>query len=105
MSKALKEAIERNDAEAVRKALKTVKDLERKLPKAETPLYYACVLGAAQAVGPLLEAGAQVGRHGRDIRAAIEKGYLSVIRAMAATNRVPPEAASLPLDHAARDGK
>ena len=34
-----------------------MKDLERKLPKAETPLYYACVLGADQAVGPLLEAG------------------------------------------------
>ena len=38
MSKALKEAIEANDAEAVAKAAKKVKDLNRKLPKSTTPL-------------------------------------------------------------------
>ncbi len=105
MSKALKEAIERNDAEAVRKALKTVKNLERKLPKADPPLEYACALGADQAIAPLLEAGATVGEYGRPICAAIDKGHFSVIRAMGATKKIPPQSASLPLYFAAKDGK
>jgi ankyrin repeat protein len=105
MSKALKEAIERNDAEAVRKALKTVKDLERKLPKADPPLDYACALGADQAIAPLLEAGATVGEYGRPIRAAIDKGHLHVVQTMGATKKIPPEGASLPLYFAAKDGK
>jgi ankyrin repeat protein len=103
MSKNLKEAIERNDADAVRKALKTVKNLERSLPKADPPLEYACAMGADQAIAPLFEAGASVGEHGRPIRTAIRKGHLSILRAMAATNKVPPEAATLPLYFAAED--
>ena len=47
MSRALKIAIEANDPLAAQKALKTVKDLSRKLPKADAPLAYACKMGAA----------------------------------------------------------
>jgi ankyrin repeat protein len=58
VSKALKEAIEANDAEAAKKALKTVKDLSKKLPKAEPPLVYACQRGADAVIDVLLDAGA-----------------------------------------------
>lgn len=58
MSKALKAAIEANDADAVRQALKSVKDLNRKLPGARAPLPYACEVGADQVLEVLIEAGA-----------------------------------------------
>jgi ankyrin repeat protein len=58
MSKALKEAIEANDPEAVSKALKGVKDLNRKLPGAKAPLVYASERGAVKVLEPLVKAGA-----------------------------------------------
>ena len=58
MSKALKEAIEANDPEAVGKALKGVKDLNRKLPGAKAPLVHASEIGAVKALEPLVKAGA-----------------------------------------------
>jgi len=45
MSKALKAAIEANDPDAVRKAIKKVKDINRKLPGSTAPLLYACEKG------------------------------------------------------------
>lgn len=58
MSKALKTAIEANDPEAVRKAVKGVKDINRKLPGARAPLLYACEKGADKVLEALFEAGA-----------------------------------------------
>src|SRR5689334_9546189 len=58
MSKALKAAIEANDPAATSKALKTVKDLSRKLPKGEAPLAHACKVGSDAVIDVLLEAGA-----------------------------------------------
>src|SRR5438552_2786683 len=58
MSKALKASIEANDAEAVRKALKTVTDVNRKLPGANTPLLYACEKGADRVLEVLVQGGA-----------------------------------------------
>lgn len=46
MSNALKAAIEANDPDAVCKALKGVKDINRKLPGARSPLLHACSIGA-----------------------------------------------------------
>lgn len=58
MSKALKSAIEANDPEAVRKAVKGVKDINRKLPGARAPLLYACEKGSDKVLEILFEAGA-----------------------------------------------
>ena len=58
MSKVLKAAIEANDADAVSKALKGVKDLNRKLPGARSPLLHACALGADKVLEVLFGAGA-----------------------------------------------
>src|SRR5438128_5238525 len=58
MSKALKAAIEANDPDAVRKAIKTVKDINRRLPGLKSPLLYACENGADQVLEVLFEAGA-----------------------------------------------
>lgn len=58
MSKALIAAIEANDAQAVRRALKGVKNLNRKIPRANKPLLYACEKGADKALEALFEAGA-----------------------------------------------
>ena len=58
MSKALKAAIEANDPEAVRQALKGVKDINRKIPGANKPLLYACEKGADKVLEVLFEAGA-----------------------------------------------
>lgn len=58
MSKALKAAIESNDATEVQKAIKRVKNLNRRLPGAEAPLLHACKKGADKVIAVLLEAGA-----------------------------------------------
>ncbi|MBC7784494.1 MAG: hypothetical protein H7144_11710 [Burkholderiales bacterium] len=58
MSKQLKAAIETNDPEAAKAALKSVKDLSRKLPGAATPVLYACKRGADKVLAVLLDAGA-----------------------------------------------
>lgn len=54
MSKALKAAIEANDADVVRQALKSVKDRNRKLPGAKAPLPYACEVGADKVLEVLI---------------------------------------------------
>ena len=61
MAKTLKAAIEANDEPAVRAALKTVKDVSRKLPGADKPLLYASKIGADRVLRALLEAGARRG--------------------------------------------
>jgi len=58
MSKALKAAIEANDPEVIRQAVKGVKDINRKLPGANKPLLYACEKGADKVLEALFEAGA-----------------------------------------------
>ena len=58
MSKALKAAIEANDPETVRSALKGIKDINRNLPGAKSPLLYACEKGADKVLEVLFEAGA-----------------------------------------------
>src|SRR5688500_7573828 len=58
MSKALKAAIEANDPAAAAKAMKTVKDLGRRLPGALPAAMYAVQRGADAALDVLLEAGA-----------------------------------------------
>src|SRR5579859_3453646 len=58
MSKVLIAAIEANDPDAVRKALKGIKDINRKLPGADKPLLYAAKKGADKVLAPLIEAGA-----------------------------------------------
>ncbi len=58
MSNALKAAIEANDSDAVCKALKGVKDINRKLPGARSPLLHACALGADKVLEVLFGAGA-----------------------------------------------
>ncbi|PWU15651.1 MAG: hypothetical protein C5B50_15085 [Verrucomicrobia bacterium] len=58
MSKALKAAIEANDPEAVSKALKTLKNINRALPGARAPLLYAAEKGADKVLDVLFKAGA-----------------------------------------------
>src|SRR5215218_4138389 len=59
MSKALKEAIEKNDPAAAAKAVKAVKDLNRRMAGATTPVLYACQKGADRVLDVLLDAGAK----------------------------------------------
>src|SRR5436190_23049188 len=58
MSKALKAAIEANDAQAVRQALKSLRDINRKLSGAAAPLLYASSKGADKVLEHLFAAGA-----------------------------------------------
>src|SRR5688572_30402212 len=58
MSKVLKAAIEANDPAAAAKAMKTVRDLGRRLPGALPPAMYAVQRGADAVLGVLLDSGA-----------------------------------------------
>src|SRR6185295_6807599 len=88
MSKALKAAIEANDPVAVRTALKAVKDLRRKLPKAEAPLAYAAKFGADAVISALLQAGAPMPDTGYEgdhpFAVAAEADHQKVLAALAA---------------------
>jgi uncharacterized protein len=66
MSKALIAAIDANDPEAVRAALKEVKDINRKLPGLNKPLLYACEKGADKVLDVLFDAGAIAERRNTD---------------------------------------
>src|SRR4051794_15707634 len=94
MSKALKSAIDANDPDKAKAALKTIKDLGRKLPKADAPLAYACTTGADRAVPILLQAGAPLppddaypGTH--PFALAADAGHPAVLRAFAAHAQIP----------------
>src|SRR4051812_40137640 len=93
MANKLKTAIEANDPTAARKALKTVKDLARKLPKADPPLVYACKLGADAVVQVLLEAGAPMSSTGYEgnhpFAIAAEQGHTRVLEVL--SGRAIPE--------------
>ncbi|HSU56758.1 MAG TPA: ankyrin repeat domain-containing protein, partial [Candidatus Dormibacteraeota bacterium] len=108
MSKALKLAIEANDAEAARRALKTVKDLGRKLPKAEPPLIYAAETGADAVVEVLLEAGAPIPKASFEglhpFAVAADKGQTKVLSVFA-KHGVPEKVINHALFHAAINGR
>ncbi len=89
MSKALKAAIEANDAAAVRMAMTSLKDLTKKLPKAEAPTAYAAEVGADAAMAALLEGGAPVVTRtprpfGHPFAIAANKGHVGVMKVLAA---------------------
>ncbi len=88
MSKALKDAIEANDPEAVKKAAKTIKDWSRKLPKAEAPLKYAVERNADAVIDPLLDAGALAWDRGYEgthpLCIAANKNLAAIVRKIAA---------------------
>ena len=101
MSKALKAAIEANDPAAAAKAMKTVKDLGRKLPGALPPAMYAVRRGADAVLDVLLDAGAPLkpvdGYAGNSPFAiAAEHGHTHVMRELHERGLVTPEQ----LDHA-----
>lgn len=109
MSKALKAAIEANDPAATSKALKTVKDLSRKLPKGEAPLVHACKLGSDAVIDLLLEAGAPLrgksdfeGNH--PLAIAAEYGHAKVVE-MLGERSPPPEVVTHALFSAVLEGR
>src|SRR5688500_1826283 len=84
MSKQLKSAIEQNDPDAARKAVKTVKDLNRRMAGSTTPVLLACSVGADRVLPVLVEAGAAVkgtdgyaGNH--PFVVAAQKGHTAVM--------------------------
>lgn len=110
MSKALKQAIESNDASAVNKAMKSVKDLSKKLPKASPPTEYAAEIGAERAMEALLAGGAPAeGRGalgiGHPFLAAAEKGHAAVLKVLARHGQAPDNVVRLALVRAARKGQ
>ena len=110
MSKALKAAIEANDPEAVRKALKGVKDINRKLPSANKPLLYACEHGADKVLEVLFEAGA-VGETNKSYEGespfavASQKGHVKAMEKLWVLKRASPMAIEHSLGMAAIQGQ
>jgi len=111
MSKKLKEAIEKNDAELVKAVAKGVKDFSRKLPGAPVaPVAYACQIGAESALAALLDAGAEVkaregfiGEH--PFVVAAEKDRRAVMEVLVERKAVPDEAMQRTLSDCGRGGK
>src|SRR5712691_5886348 len=107
MSKQLRLAIERDDPELVRQALKSVRNLNRAVPGIGTPLLYACKKGAAKAVEALLDAGAKSGRDyglsAFDIAAQHEQ--LRVMEALNQRKEITPLQVESALERATIDGK
>src|SRR5256885_3386511 len=107
MSKQLKLAIEKDDPELVREALKKVRNVNRALPGGDTPLQYACANGAAKAVEVLLDAGAksagQYGFSAFDVAAGREP--LRVMELLRQRKEVTPDQVESALDRATIDGK
>lgn len=96
MSKALKEAIEANDASAVAKAMKSVKDLSRKLPKAAAPTEYAAKIGADRAMEALLAGGAPAAGHGvhnvdHPFDVAAKERHVGVMKVLVAHGQAPED--------------
>jgi ankyrin repeat protein len=110
MSKALKAAIEHNDPDQVRKAVRSVKDLNRKMPGSATPILLACAVGADRVLEPLVEAGAKVkgvdgyaGNH--PFAVAAEKGKTSVMSRLVEMKEVPDDVIDHALMIAAMEGR
>lgn len=106
----LKAAIETNDADAVRKIAKTVKDWSRKLPGSNTPVAFACEIGADQALAALIEAGAPVadgeGHFGTDpLTIAEAKEQLGVMQVLADSGKVLSASVDNALYNSARYGR
>jgi ankyrin repeat protein len=110
MSKALKAAIEANDPDAVRKALKGVKDLNRKIPGANKPLLYACEKGADKVLEILFEAGA-IGKTNKSYEGespfavAAQHGQTNVMEKPWLLKKASPQAIEHSLDMAAIQGQ
>ena len=108
MSKTLKAAIETNDPEAVRAACAKVKDINRRLPKANTPLLYACKTGADKVLEVLLDAGAIAGKRGDSdtpFEVAAEYQQIAVMQRLWELNHAPEESVEHALEMAAMDGR
>src|SRR2546427_3898927 len=110
MSKALKAAIEANEPEAVRKALKGIKDINRKLPGAKAPLLYACAKGADKVLEVLFEAGAIAEKRNTfpgDTPFAVAAAHrqFEVMRRLLALKQASDEAVRFVLEKACIDGK
>jgi ankyrin repeat protein len=108
MSKALKLAIEQNDAELTRQAVQKIKDINRKLPGADKPLLYACKLGSANVVDILVQAGAEGETRGdfpfSAFCVAAEKGQVAVLERLAALGQASPKAVDWAFNNALHDG-
>src|SRR5262245_54647452 len=112
MSKALKAAIETNDPVATTTAAKKVKDLCRKLPKADSPVAYACKIGAGAALEALLQVGAPIkGEDGYEgshpFALAAEAGHAEPVRVMGefARDKIPQDVVNHALFAAALNGR
>lgn len=110
MSKALKAAIEANDPEAVQKALKGVKDVNRKIPGVGKPLIYACEKGADKVLEALFRTGA-VGEKGKSLSGEIpfavaaEHGKTEVMEKLWSLKQASPQSVTLALDLALMKGR
>src|SRR5687768_4500036 len=93
MAKQLKVAIEKDDPRQVLEALKKVKNINRALPGADTPLEYACKKGSAKAVAVLLEAGAKINKeYGfTPFDIAAEHNQVAVMEVLRQKNKVTPQ--------------
>ena len=110
MSKQLKLAIEQNDPELARNAVKSVKDPNRKLPGGTTPLLPACTLGADKVLPVLVEAGARVkgtdsyaGNH--PFRVAAKNGRTEVLSKLVEMGQAPDDVIDNALFVAAIDAR
>ena len=108
MSKQLKAAIEANDPAATQVALKNVKDINRRLPGADTPLHYACQMGADRVLEILVKAGARVPRRFDPLEdpfaMAAERDHVAVLKRMIELGLTFPEQVEEVLSSAAMEG-
>src|SRR5260221_13764728 len=110
MSKALKAAIEANEPEAVRNALKSVRDVNRKLPGAKAPLLYACAMGADKVLEALFAAGAGAEKRNTfpgdtAFAVAAKKRQFIVMKRLLSLRQASDEAVRFVLENACFDGQ
>src|SRR6478752_7508214 len=107
MSKQLKLAIEKDDANLVREALKKVKNLNRALPGADKPAFYACAKGAEKALEVLIDAGARTdgstGFSAFDV--ATEHGQIGAMEVLRRKKMVTKDQFEWAMQRAIMDGK
>jgi len=107
MSKQLKLAIEKDDANLVREALKKVKNLNRALPGADKPAFYACAKGAEKALEVLIDAGARTdgstGFSAFDV--ATEHGQIGAMEVLRRRKMVTKDQFEWAMQRAIMDGK